>query len=276
MQDELLLIGEVSRRTGLSVQAIRFYEQKGLIYPDYIAEGTGYRYFTVKTLSKFAMIASLRQFECSLSEIKEIIEIETEERMLEIFSKKIQDTNELIGKLHKTIHFIQSRKNHLEEFIQKRDQYITNEICIKETKGVWVSSHRQKEELSMEKFTLHFNKLNQEIIKKNATRDGHMFVIFHEDRTGNPGVALDVEFCIPLIWTEKHAHMLKWIPSVTVLAGSTDVLLESRYVVRDIREWMALKGIEQSGPVREVYEMDYFHLAVTKKFYIESQVPIKK
>jgi MerR family redox-sensitive transcriptional activator SoxR len=70
----LLTIGELARRTGLSVSAIRFYEAKGLIEP--IRTGGNQRRFLrsdIRRLS-FAMIAqklglSVREIEAELAQL---------------------------------------------------------------------------------------------------------------------------------------------------------------------------------------------------------------
>ena len=40
---ERLSIGEFARRTGLSVSAVRFYGDRGLLVPASVDPGTGYR-----------------------------------------------------------------------------------------------------------------------------------------------------------------------------------------------------------------------------------------
>lgn len=41
----LLTIGEFSRATRLSVKALRFYDEKGVLRPVWVDEATGYRHY---------------------------------------------------------------------------------------------------------------------------------------------------------------------------------------------------------------------------------------
>ncbi|GAA3601489.1 helix-turn-helix domain-containing protein [Nonomuraea rosea] len=71
MDDVLVDIGEVSRRTGLAASALRFYERKGLI----AAEGRNglRRAYRPETLDRLALIACARDAGFSLSEIAEFL-----------------------------------------------------------------------------------------------------------------------------------------------------------------------------------------------------------
>jgi DNA-binding transcriptional MerR regulator len=71
VDDVLVDIGEVSRRTGLAASALRFYERKGLIE----AEGRNglRRAYRPETLDRLALIACARDAGFSLSEIAEFL-----------------------------------------------------------------------------------------------------------------------------------------------------------------------------------------------------------
>ena len=62
-------IGEVARRSGVSVDALRFYEDKGLIRPQRSANG--YRLYPQETLQLVGYIKLAQQLGFSLAEIGE-------------------------------------------------------------------------------------------------------------------------------------------------------------------------------------------------------------
>lgn len=64
---DLIPIGEMARRTGLSVSAIRFYEDKGLIEP--IRTGGNQRRFLRSDLRRVSFILIAQQLGLSLGEI---------------------------------------------------------------------------------------------------------------------------------------------------------------------------------------------------------------
>jgi len=69
--DQLMTVGELARRTGLSIKAIRQYEGLGLIYSAGRSEG-GYRLFDDSALWCAQVIATLRSLGLTIKEIDEL------------------------------------------------------------------------------------------------------------------------------------------------------------------------------------------------------------
>lgn len=67
--NDLLTIGEVARRTGLSVSAIRFYEDKGLVEP--IRTSGNQRRFLRSDIRRLSFILIAQQLGLPLAEIEE-------------------------------------------------------------------------------------------------------------------------------------------------------------------------------------------------------------
>lgn len=65
---DLLRIGDLARRTGLSVSAIRFYEQRGLVEP--IRTGGNQRRFLRSDIRRLSFILIAQQLGLALSEIE--------------------------------------------------------------------------------------------------------------------------------------------------------------------------------------------------------------
>ncbi|BAU65279.1 transcriptional regulator [Stanieria sp. NIES-3757] len=73
-QVELLKIGELQNRTGVSIKTIRYYEQLGLIKAVTRTEG-GFRLFNVETIHRLALIKRAQSLGLSLQEISDILTI---------------------------------------------------------------------------------------------------------------------------------------------------------------------------------------------------------
>ncbi len=67
-------IGEVAARTGLTAQAIRYYEREGLL-PRASRTHTGYRLYGPEALNRLAFIKQARQLGLSLEEIKRVLDM---------------------------------------------------------------------------------------------------------------------------------------------------------------------------------------------------------
>lgn len=65
-------VGELARRTGLSVRTLHYYDEIGLLTPPRRAE-SGYRLYGDAEIARLQQIASLRQLGFALDEIREIL-----------------------------------------------------------------------------------------------------------------------------------------------------------------------------------------------------------
>ncbi|MFN9547395.1 MAG: MerR family transcriptional regulator [Cyanobacteriota bacterium] len=69
-----LRIGEVARRSGVSVKTIRFHCDQGLLQPSGRSEG-GYRLFHPDSLAELAIIRALRAMDVSIAELTRILHV---------------------------------------------------------------------------------------------------------------------------------------------------------------------------------------------------------
>jgi DNA-binding transcriptional MerR regulator len=70
-----LRIGQVARKTGLSIDTIRFYEKEGLLPPP-IRTSNGYRLYSALEVSDLEFIQRAQGLGFSLSEIRELIAVQ--------------------------------------------------------------------------------------------------------------------------------------------------------------------------------------------------------
>lgn len=67
-------IGQFSQMTKVTIKALRYYEEEGLIEPSFIEPATGYRYYDSALLPRVHKIVSLKQSGFSIPQIKLILE----------------------------------------------------------------------------------------------------------------------------------------------------------------------------------------------------------
>ena len=75
-------IGEFSKVTGLTVKALRFYHEEGLLEPTSVDDETGYRYYDASKVDLARTIGFLKGLEFSLAEIREIVHGSASEEQL--------------------------------------------------------------------------------------------------------------------------------------------------------------------------------------------------
>ncbi|GAA3262928.1 MerR family transcriptional regulator [Nonomuraea helvata] len=71
--DVLLTIGDLARRTGLTVKAIRFYSDRGLVPPT-TRSPAGYRLYDVGALARLEFVRALRELGIDLPTVQRLLE----------------------------------------------------------------------------------------------------------------------------------------------------------------------------------------------------------
>lgn len=72
MAETFYKIGDFSLMAKLTVKALRFYEEVGLLFPAFVDEFSGYRYYSASQLYDVARITSFRQAGLSIEAIQKI------------------------------------------------------------------------------------------------------------------------------------------------------------------------------------------------------------
>ncbi|MFB1050641.1 MerR family transcriptional regulator [Paraliobacillus sp. JSM ZJ581] len=76
-------IGQFSKKTGLSVRALRLYSDKGLLEPCFISDA-GHRYYNDDSIEAIQKIVTLKYLDYSLEDIEEIV-CNGEQQLIESF-----------------------------------------------------------------------------------------------------------------------------------------------------------------------------------------------
>lgn len=71
-EDGLYSIGEVAHRTGLSVSAIRYYADEGLVHPTDATDG-GHRLYDVDAIARLEFVRTLRDLETGLDQVRRVL-----------------------------------------------------------------------------------------------------------------------------------------------------------------------------------------------------------
>jgi DNA-binding transcriptional MerR regulator len=104
MATKRLRIGELAAEVGLSAQAIRFYESRGLLGPSERA-GKGYRYYGDAEILRIKKIQGLQQIGLSLDDIGNVLPLYYKDptgvagkrKILEILRVQLEETDRKIA-----------------------------------------------------------------------------------------------------------------------------------------------------------------------------------
>lgn len=72
--DRLLPIGELSRASGLTVSALRFYDREGVLVPAAVDPATGYRRYATAQVHSARLLAGMRRVGMPLAEMTAVLE----------------------------------------------------------------------------------------------------------------------------------------------------------------------------------------------------------
>jgi DNA-binding transcriptional MerR regulator len=113
----MLKIGEVSKRSGISIEALRFYEKGGLLDNPARTE-SGYRVYGEEVLERLAFIKRAQALGFSLDEIKRIVEDARKgespcDEVREIVRRRMEELDARLRELHL---FRKELKHTLEEW----------------------------------------------------------------------------------------------------------------------------------------------------------------
>jgi DNA-binding transcriptional MerR regulator len=95
VRSEALTVGDLARRTGLTVRTLHHYDAIGLVKPSRHGE-SGYRLYTARDLARLHQVRSLRQLGFSLEEIRDCLD-RPRFRPLEVIRLQIDRLREQIA-----------------------------------------------------------------------------------------------------------------------------------------------------------------------------------
>ena len=97
-ENELLSIGEMSKLTGISIQALRYYERKNIIKPVYINPDSGYRYYSPNQIYFIQLITNCVSLDIPLKELDGVFNSECIDELRK-FIERNKDVAEKKAKL---------------------------------------------------------------------------------------------------------------------------------------------------------------------------------
>lgn len=151
-------IGELSKKTGLSIHTIRYYDSIDLLKPSYVDEETGYRYYTVHDFWCAEIISMFRSIDVPLEEMKKIMVTEDEKKIKGVLNNRQKAIREVIEK------YTQAEKDikWLKKMLNERQKTYSNEPYLKEIKErlvIYKKNSRNEREYHMTLQKISVNEL---------------------------------------------------------------------------------------------------------------------
>jgi DNA-binding transcriptional MerR regulator len=133
MRFETLKVGELARRTGLTVRTLHHYDEIGLVRPSHRTE-SGHRLYTPADVARLQQVVSLRQLGFSLEEIGDCLSRDdvSPRRVVELHLERLRQQIALQQRLCQRLeglaaHFRSAESVSVEEFLQTIEVMIMSE-----------------------------------------------------------------------------------------------------------------------------------------------------
>lgn len=105
----LLKIGEFSALSGITRQALIFYDNQGILHPALTDQETGYRYYSYRQIDTANVIVAFRGAGMSLESIRKYLATRSPRNLIEILEKQEADLEQQIQKLERIKAMVSTR-----------------------------------------------------------------------------------------------------------------------------------------------------------------------
>ncbi|RUT35738.1 MerR family transcriptional regulator [Paenibacillus zeisoli] len=273
----MLSIGEFSKMCGVSTKTLRYYDEIGLINPEEINPGNGYRYYAVRQLKKMLFINRLKSYHFSLEEMRVILDLEEDLFEEKLRSALLRKSMEIQDKLKAYEYILKQMSNDITSLDNGIPlmSYLDNiDVQLVETQPMTILYIRQM--MSSHDYASgygsYFGKLYEKIAVNKLTMLGTPMTIYHSPEyypSGN-----DTEFAIPIKELVKGSRDLPGgLCAKSVLKGSYSELTS---VFAKLREWVEQEGYELVESPYEIYLTDPDQVTRTEDLVTEVYFPVKK
>ena len=139
-------IGEVSKMTGFTINALRHYDKIGLCKPTYVNEETNYRYYHANQLFIFEIINFAKRINLPLEDLRQMFE-----------THSMNDFKEFLEALQESmIEQIEVLKTNIIDITNIQDQIKTSEV-LANTSGLYQREIDERNIVTSDVFTLSTN-----------------------------------------------------------------------------------------------------------------------
>lgn len=112
--ERLYSIGEVVDFCQITHRALRYYEDRGLIQPDYVGENN-YRYYKHDTMLRIPVVQYLKMMNFELNDIRDILQGRNYEDIISSFQSQIKTAREKLTEVEERLRIIQDWKQLIQE-----------------------------------------------------------------------------------------------------------------------------------------------------------------
>ncbi len=270
----MLKIGDFSKLARVSVKALRYYDEIGLLKPVSVDQFTGYRYYSTSQLPRLTRIIALKDMGLSLEEIARLLQEDISiSHILDLLHIKQ-------GEIKERLEEESLRLTRVEEWlkqVEKEGKMPDYEVVLKKAPLQKVVSIRATLPSYSATGQL-FGKLVPYIFQVGGQMIGPPLEIIYDEEFKEKDVDVEVAFPVAADVPSKgefkcydlkgYEHMATTIHkgSYNSVSGAYNALMR----------WIEANGYQITGPSREIYFTDPNSGVPPSEYVTEVQVPVEK
>jgi len=240
-------IGDFARMGNISVRAVRFYDQTGLLPPLHIDSATGYRRYGPDQIARLQQIRAYQDLGFSLAQIRQLLRQKLSTAHLRDLLRQRQ------SELKRRIRDDAGRLTRIEQQLQNLESAkgTPSPVVVRQTEDHWVISLRQKVRRYEDAVDL-FDQLESRISRRCMTKE--RAVLWHACE--QQGGAIDCEavrYLTQSVTAPKGLRTYR-LPSAMIASvfHSGGEATESKSYGQ-LNQWLGENGFRLHGAKREIY-----------------------
>ncbi|MDR1791141.1 MAG: MerR family transcriptional regulator [Propionibacteriaceae bacterium] len=265
-------IGEFSKLGRVSVKALRYYDEIGLLAPAEVDQWTGYRYYSTEQLYQLHEIVALRQMGFSIEQIAAIVSGAGDTSLVEARLATLETEQRTVSdQLFRVRHYLRLKKEGYE---------MEYKVVVKEIPSCTVFSSRQKVADYTEMLSL-IPAVGAKVAADNPQVSccvpEYCCNVCHD--TEYQDTNMDIEICQAVTTPGEpgDGYEFKTLPAVTVASvlhrGPYDGLGAAYAFAID---WVQTNGYQVAGDWREAFIDGIWNKDSEAEWLTELQLPITK
>lgn len=264
---ERLTIGELARRTRLTVKALRWYDEVGVLRPDHVDPASGYRYYRPDQVEPARLVGLLRQLDMPLPAVTAFLAEPSRERLRSWWLAEEAAFEQRRG-------LVRYLELSLSEGARPMIDIKTREIGAR--KVATLTGRVRQPELN-EFIPASSEKIRSYLRSQGAQDEGLELVLYHAAPT--PDVEAPVEVCVPFTGSvEPEGEIVvriegPWTEAFVESTKSQVASLEILHAYDALMTWVDEQGYSMPTVPREVYYLDAWDNAGPDEHALDIVVP---
>lgn len=275
IEKEYYTIGEVSKICNISAKALRYYDQIGIISPDFINEENGYRYYCKETLLNVPVLKYYKQLGFKLEQMKDLLSGNAYHVVRHSLHNKIDELKAEEQELHDSLISVQDWF----ELVQEAQLVANNQIrdiSVKYMPEMTYCYMDQEFRYDYMDSIINIPWTNY-LEAHNEKITGPVILSFDSFEEKAEGKSRSCRIIQKAVRPNSESPIqiregAQMVASIYYIGNFENI--DQEYA--RIREWAKLRGYVCEGKCYERYVVDYWTTRNQKDFVTEIMVPLRK